>query len=369
MRRIAIIGAGFTGAVIARELADAGCQVDVFETRDHIAGNCYTEVDKTTGITVSRYGAHIFHTGNNRVWEYIQRFGHFVPYAHHVKAIAKGCVYSLPINLHTINQFFGTNFTPEEARRYVDYLGDKSIIEPKNFEEQALRFLGVDLYETFFKGYTLKQWGRDPKEIPASVLKRLPIRFNYDDRYFDHPYQALPLFGYTQVVYEMLDHPRIAVQLGVRADRTLAERYDHTFYSGPLDAWFNHSLGRLSYRTLDFVTEIQAGDAQGCPVMNYCDQGTPFTRRIEYKHFDSSNKYDMTVVHTEYSREASPCDEPYYPVRAASDKVLMAEYEKLVAAESDVTFAGRLSTYRYIDVDQAILEALIAADKFLGRVL
>ncbi|MBE9539433.1 MAG: NAD(P)-binding protein, partial [Proteobacteria bacterium] len=255
---VAIVGAGFSGAVIARELADSGLNVTVFDQRSHVAGNCHTQRDPESGVMVHKYGPHIFHTDNERVWRYLKQFTEFMPYTNRVKTTTRGQVFSLPINLHTINQFFGKTFSPSEARAFIETdQADLSIENPESFEEQALRFVGPGLYEAFLKGYTQKQWGCSPTALPASILKRLPVRFNYDDNYFFHQYQGMPREGYTAIVVQILDHPAIDLQLGTNFDRNQKSDYAHVFYSGSIDGYFDFQLGRLGYRTLDF-REIRA---------------------------------------------------------------------------------------------------------------
>lgn len=363
---IAIIGAGFSGAVIARMLADSGSTVVVFDSRDHIAGNCYSERDGESGVMIHRYGPHIFHTDNERVWEFVNRFGEFMPYVNRVKATVGGAVYSLPINLHTINQFFGKTYNPAEAKIFLESIGDSSIIEPHNFEEQALRFVGKDLYEAFFKGYTKKQWGLEPRELPASILKRLPVRFNYDDNYFSHKYQGIPRDGYTAIVERMLDHPNITVKLNTKIARDQAKGYEHVFYSGPIDGWFDCCYGRLGYRTLDFEEIRVEGDYQGCAVMNYGDESVPFTRIAEHKYFAPWETHQCSVAFKEYSRACEPGDIPYYPIRLVGEQDLLRKYVDLARMEHGVSFVGRLGTYRYLDMDVTIAEALQAADAFLA---
>jgi UDP-galactopyranose mutase len=261
--RYLMVGAGLSGAVIGRRLAEAGAEVTVVDARPHVAGNCHTLRDSETGVLVHVYGPHIFHTDDAEVWDYVNRFETFLPYRNRVKATVAGRVYSLPVNLHTINQFFGLALRPDEARALIEAKADTSIRDPQTFEEQALRFVGPELYEAFFKGYTIKQWGCAPSELPASILKRLPVRFNYDDNYFFHRFQGMPKDGYTAMVGRILDHPRISVHLDNRFARGEAGAYDHVFYSGPLDGWFDYELGRLgTYRYLDMdVTIREALDA------------------------------------------------------------------------------------------------------------
>ncbi len=367
LKKILIIGAGFSGAVIARELAEAGHVVEVIDGRNHVSGNCHTERDALTGVMVHVYGPHIFHTDNERVWNYVQRFGQFMPYVNRVKTISKGKVYSLPVNLHTINQFFNVALRPDEARALIQEKANHEIAEPKSFEEQALKFVGSELYEAFFKGYTLKQWGTDPNNLPASILKRLPLRFNYDDNYFNHKYQGMPEHGYTEIVQAMLEHPNISVTLGQKLTRDeVRARSDvsHVFYSGPIDAWFDFANGRLGYRTLDFERGEAEGDYQGGAVVNYGDQEVPFTRISEHKHFAPWETHQSTVYFKEYSRACGEQDIPYYPIRLVEEKNMLSEYVDLAKREPNITFVGRLGTYRYLDMDVTIKEALEVADVF-----
>ena len=366
LKKIAVVGAGFSGAVIARELALQGFSVDVFDTRDHVAGNCHTARDAQTGVMVHVYGPHIFHTSNETVWNYIQQFDRFMPFTNRVKAQYAGRVYSLPINLLTINSFFGKTFSPSQAKDFMASIGDASIQDPQTFEEQALRFVGKDLYEAFFKGYTQKQWGLSPAELPASILKRLPIRFNYDDNYYASKYQGIPMHGYSAIVEKMLDHPSIHVSLGTAFDRSNAHEYQHVFYSGPIDAWFDYSQGRLGYRTLDFKPERHEGDYQGNAVINYCDESTPWTRISEHKHFAPWEEHAQTLIYKEFSRLCENDDIPYYPIRMVKEKLQLSSYVDLAKQEKNVTFVGRLGTYRYLDMHVTIAEALDAAQCFLS---
>ena len=362
---IAVVGAGFSGAVIARELACAGHTVTVFDARPHLAGNCFSERDAATDVMVHVYGPHIFHTDNQVVWDYVRQFGEFMPYTNRVKSTVNGQVFSLPINLHTINQFFGKTFSPNEARIFIAAQADTSIDEPHNFEEQALKFIGRDLYEAFFKGYTIKQWGIAPTELPASILKRLPVRFNYDDNYFNHRFQGIPKEGYTAIVENILNHENISVRLNTAFAREHANAFEHVFYSGPIDAWFDHALGRLAYRTLDFERGECEGDFQGCAVMNYGDVNVPHTRIAEHKHFAPWEAHERSVYFKEFSRVCEPNDTPYYPIRQVNEKALLEQYVTLAQQERNVTFVGRLGTYRYLDMDVTIAEALDCAHRFL----
>ena len=363
--KILLVGAGLSGAVIARELAEAGHQCRVIDARSHIAGNCHTERDADTGVMMHVYGPHIFHTDDQGVWDYVNRFARFLPFQNRVKTTSQGRVYSLPVNLLTINQFFGTTLRPDEARAFIEEKADTSIADPQTFEEQALRFVGPELYEAFFKGYTEKQWGCSPTELPASILKRLPVRFNYDDNYFFHRFQGMPEDGYTAMIAAILDHPGITVELDTLYAPAMAQEADHTFWSGPLDGYFDYRLGRLGYRTLDFERFTYQGDYQGCAVMNYGDRDVPHTRITEHKHFSPWETHEGSVCYREYSRAAEPGDIPYYPIRMVEEKELLAQYVALAEATKGVTFVGRLGTYRYLDMDVTIREALDTAATFL----
>lgn len=366
MKHILIIGAGFSGATIAHQLAQQGHQIKVIDGREHLAGNCHTYRDEKTGVMVHQYGPHIFHTDNEMVWNFINKFGEMMPYVNRVKAITGGQVYSLPINLHTINQFFGKTLTPSQAQEFIKNQADDEINEPKTFEEQALKFVGKPLYEAFFKHYTIKQWGVEPSQLPASILKRLPVRFNYDDNYFNHKYQGMPKDGYTKIVENILNHPNITVQLNTLFDKNIHQQgFDHIIWTGALDAYFGYELGRLGYRTLDFKKSYGVGDVQGNAVINYCDDSEAFTRITEHKHFAPWESHDESVLYTEYSRYCEQGDIPYYPIRLVDDKALLEKYVALAEQSSGVTFVGRLATYRYLDMDVTIKEALEVADALI----
>jgi UDP-galactopyranose mutase len=275
-----------------------------------------------------------------------------------VKATNSQGVFGLPINLLTINQFFGKTMNPAEARAFVESLGEKSITDPQTFEEQALRFLGRDLYKTFFHGYTKKQWGCDPSELPASILKRLPIRFNYDDNYYNARYQGIPELGYSELIARILDAPGIKVRLGCSYEVDMEKAFDHVFYAGPIDGFFGHSLGRLRYRTVTFERIDAEGDLQGNAVINYTEESVPFTRIHEHKHFTPWETHQRTVAFREYSKATGPEDIPYYPLRLPEDLSLLEQYQALTSKHPKLTFIGRLGTYRYLDMDQVIGEAL-----------
>ncbi len=368
-KKICIVGAGFSGLVIGRELAERGYLVDIFESRNHIAGNCYSERDPETNVMIHKYGPHIFHTDNERVWNYVNKYDEFMPYVNRVKAQTQGRVFSLPINLHTINQYFGKTLNPNEAKQFITDQADTTIGEPVTFEDQALKFVGKSLYEAFFKGYTEKQWGMSPTLLPASILKRLPVRFNYDDNYFSHKYQGMPKNGYTHIAEQIAKHPNIKVQLNTVFDKNNQkfQAYDHTFYSGPLDAYYDHQFGDLGYRTLDFEVLRAEGDYQGCAVMNYCDNSAPYTRITEHKYFAPWESHTKTVVFKEFSRACGKNDIPYYPIRLVAEQELLNKYLNLANQEKKVTFVGRLGTYRYLDMDVTIAEALQTAEDFLNR--
>ena len=366
--KILLVGAGLSGAVIGRRLAEAGHDITIIDGRDHIGGNCYTERDSETGVLVHTYGPHIFHTDDKEVWDYVNHFTRFRPFKNRVKTTSQGQVFSLPINLHTINQYYGKTMRPDEARAFIASLGDHTIEDPQTFEEQALKFVGPDLYEAFFKGYTEKQWGCAPSELPASILKRLPVRFNYDDNYFYHKFQGMPENGYTPMFEAILDHDRITLKLETWFTPDMAKAYDHVFWSGPIDGYFDYALGRLGYRTLDFEKFTAMNDYQGCAVMNYGDRDVPYTRITEHKHFAPWENHAATVCYREYSRACTPDDIPYYPIRLVQEKAMLTAYVKRAEQCRGVTFVGRLGTYRYLDMDTTIREAMDTAYTFLETV-
>ena len=365
-KNILIVGAGFSGVVIARQLAEQGHHIRIIDQRDHIGGNSYDARDPQTDVMVHVYGPHIFHTDNETVWNYVTQHAEMMPYVNRVKATVNGQVFSLPINLHTINQFFAKTCSPDEARALIAEKGDSSILEPKTFEEQALRFIGKELYEAFFKGYTIKQWGMEPSQLPASILKRLPVRFNYDDNYFNHRFQGMPKLGYTKMIESIANHENITIELQQSFNAEEREQYDHVFYSGPLDAFYSYQYGRLGYRTLDFEKFTWQGDYQGCAVMNYCSLDVPYTRITEHKYFSPWESHEGSVCYKEYSRECGEKDIPYYPIRQMGEMALLDKYLSLAENEKNMTFVGRLGTYRYLDMDVTIAEALNTADKYLS---
>ncbi len=360
-----VVGAGFSGAVIARKLAENGYPVQVIDSRGHVAGNCYSERDQETGVMLHVYGPHIFHTNDQEVWDYLNQFGKIMPFINRVKAVSQGAVYSLPINLHTINQFFNKSCNPKEAKALLESLSDLTIENPQTFEEQALRFVGKDLYQAFFAGYTQKQWGVAPSALPASILKRLPVRFDYNDNYFSHCYQGIPQEGYTLIVENILEHPNIELKLGTHFSASMQNHFSHVFWSGPIDCYFDYDEGRLGYRTLDFEVFRDQGDVQGNAVINYCDPDVPYTRITEHKHFAPWETHEQSICYREFSRLCEIQDIPYYPIRLVADRALLTQYVSKAYAQDKVTFVGRLGTYRYLDMDVTIKEALAVAENVL----
>lgn len=370
--RFLIVGAGFSGAVLANQLAgELDCTIDIWDERSHVAGNCHTKRDSETNVMVHEYGPHIFNTDKKEIWDFVNSFTEFKPFINRVKANYKGNIYSMPVNLHTINQFFNKTFGPHEAKAFIETLGDKSIEDPRSFEEQALKFLGKDLYHAFFYGYTKKQWGCEPSELPASILKRLPVRFNYNDNYFNNVYQGIPVNGYTKLVEKLLESPKINITLNKKFsyNSELHNTYSHIFYTGPIDAFFDFKFGRLAYRTVTFEKHIATGDYQGNAVINYCDAEVPFTRVHEHKHFAPWEEHEKTVYFKEFSKETAAEDIPYYPKGLEKDKHMMDDYQKEAMSSKDLTFLGRLATYRYMDMHHVIGEALTYSRTFIDSLI
>lgn len=366
-----IVGSGFFGLTIAERAAASGRKVTVIDRRSHIGGNAYSEDESETGIEVHRYGAHLFHTSNPTVWEYANRFTEFTDYVHRVYTTHNGVVYPLPINLGTINQFFGAAYSPDDAKALIRAQAEE--FDPKtasNLEQRGIGLIGRPLYEAFIRDYTAKQWQTDPRELPAEIISRLPVRYTYDNRYFNDRWEGLPRDGYTAWLTRMADHPNIDVRLSTDyfdSAQPLNKRDTvgtvPVVYTGPVDRYFDFAAGELSWRTLDFEQEVlEVGDFQGTSVMNYADADTPFTRIHEFKHFhpERSDRYprDKTVIVREYSRFASHEDEPYYPVNTPEDRERLITYRDLAKGERDVHFGGRLGTYQYLDMHMAIGAAL-----------
>ncbi|BDV30045.1 UDP-galactopyranose mutase [Microbacterium terricola] len=366
-----MVGSGLFGLTVAERAADAGRRVVIIDRRDHLGGNAYSEADPDTGIEVHRYGAHLFHTSNPTVWEYVNRFTTFTAYVHRVYTNHRGVVYPLPINLGTINQFFSAAHTPDQARSLVQELaGEFDQKAARNLEERAIGLIGRPLYEAFIRDYTAKQWQTDPRELPAEVISRLPVRYTYDNRYFNDTWEGLPTDGYTAWLERMADHPRIEVRLSTDFfdDRQPANRRATVgqvpiVYTGAIDRYFDYAAGELGWRTLDFEREVlPVGDFQGTSVMNYADADVPYTRIHEFRHFhpERADRYpsDRTVVMREFSRFAGRDDEPYYPVGTPADRAGLLAYRDLAAGEQGVHFGGRLGTYQYLDMHMAIGSAL-----------
>lgn len=369
-----IVGSGFFGLTIAERAAtQLGLKVTIIERRGHIGGNAYSEIDPETGIEYHKYGAHLFHTSNERVWEYVNQFTSFTNYQHRVYATHNGEVFPLPINLGTVNQFFRAAYGPDEARALIAEqaaeLGGK---EPENLEEKAISLIGRPLYEAFIKGYTAKQWQTDPTKLSPEIITRLPVRYTYDNHYFKDTHEGLPVDGYTPWLERMADHPNIEVRLNTDffdesqpLNKTAMAGKVPIVYTGPIDRYFGHTLGALSWRTLDFEKEVKpTGDFQGCAVMNYSDEDVPFTRIHEFRHFHPERDYqtEKTLIMREYSRFAGGGDEPYYPVNTPEDREKLEGYRKLAEAEPNVLFGGRLGTYKYLDMHMAIGSALSRFD-------
>ncbi len=367
MKNILVVGAGFAGAVLARELAEADHEIVVIEKKSHIAGNCYTKKDDETGIMEHVYGPHIFNTSNIDVWKYINKFGELVPFINRVKCSVKDQIFSFPINLHTINQFFNKKFNPDEAKIFIEKLRLKELKDPKNFEEQALAFIGEDLYRAFFYGYTLKQWGCEPRELPASILKRIPVRFNYDDNYYNKKFQGIPKFGYTKIIENILNHKKIKLERNLSWQNSMKSDFDKIFFSGPIDEFFGFRFGRLGYRTVFWEKSIVNGDYQGTAGINYPDVDVAFTRIYEHKHFTPWEKFEKSIVFKEFSKETGKNDLPYYPKRLKKDLQILHKYQLEAEKDKNLKFIGRLGTYKYMDMEDVILESLIVARDFLDR--
>jgi UDP-galactopyranose mutase len=365
MTDLVVVGSGFFGLTVAeRAASELGLRVLVLERRPHIGGNAYSAQDPDTGIEVHVYGSHLFHTSNPRVWEYCNHFTRFTGYQHRVYTNHRGQVFPMPINLGTINQFFDAAYGPDEARRLVaEQAAEVPPGQASNLEEKAISLIGRPLYEAFIRGYTAKQWQTDPKDLPAEIISRLPVRYTYDNRYFNDAYEGLPVDGYTAWLERMADHPNIEVRLAT-------DFFDHKddmlgrvpiVYTGPVDRYFDYVEGALGWRTLDFEPEVVAtGDFQGTSVMNYADEDVPFTRIHEFRHFHPERDYprDATVIMREYSRFADKGDEPYYPINTPEDRKRLLAYRGLAKGEDGVVFGGRLGSYKYLDMHMAIGSAL-----------
>lgn len=361
-----VVGAGLFGSVFAYEAAKKGHQVKVIEKREHIAGNIYTK--EVEGIQMHQYGAHIFHTSNKEVWDYVNQFAEFNRYTNSPIANYNGEIYNLPFNMNTFNKLWGV-ITPDEAKAKIEeqraILGDK---KPSNLEEQAISLVGTDIYKKLIKDYTEKQWGRPCTELPTFIIKRLPVRFTYDDNYFNDKYQGIPIGGYTQIVEKMLDHPNIEVHVNTDffANKEAFEsEVDKVIYTGTIDQYFDYEFGRLEYRSLRFEHEIlDQENYQGNAVVNYTDAENKFTRIIEHKHFEFGTQ-EKTIITKEYPADWKPGDEPYYPVNDQTNNELFKKYLKKSKEQDKVIFGGRLGMYRYYDMHMVIHEALLASQKII----
>ena len=363
MTNYLVVGAGLFGAVFAHEAAQRGYKVKVIEKRDHVAGNIYTK--EVHGIQVHQFGAHIFHTSKKEIWEYVNQFAEFNRYTNSPVANYNGEIYNLPFNMNTFNELWGVA-TPKEAMATIEE--QRAVLngkKPENLEEQAISLIGTDIYEKLIKGYTEKQWGRKATELPAFIIRRLPVRLTYDNNYFNDTYQGIPIGGYTQIVEKMLDHDNITVETGVdffdRKEEYLKE-YDKVVFTGMIDQFFDYKLGELEYRSLRFETEVLDEDNhQGNAVVNYTDAETPYTRIIEHKHFEfGKGEKGKTVITREYPADWKRGDEPYYPVNDSKNNSLYKQYQELASKETEnVIFGGRLGQYRYYNMDQVIGAALI----------
>jgi UDP-galactopyranose mutase len=366
---VVVVGAGFFGATIAeRAASELGRKVCVIDRRPHIGGNAYSEVDPDSGIEVHRYGTHIFHTNSETVWRYLQRFTEFTGYRHRVFTVAQGRLYSMPINLATVCAAFGRVMTPQEAKAVIsaeaDALGGTTA---QNLEEKAIASVGRTLYDLLIRGYTQKQWQTDPKELSADIIGRLPVRLTFEDRYFADRYEGMPVDGYTAIFRRMLKNPNIELHLGVDyfdlADQIRRDQL--VVYTGPIDRFFNYRCGELGWRTVDFEREVHdVADFQGTSVINYADTDVPFTRIHEFRHLHPERTYEgaKTTIYREYSRFAARHDEPYYPINTAADRAILYGYRMMMGQHPNVIFGGRLGSYKYLDMHQAIGAALKTFD-------
>jgi UDP-galactopyranose mutase len=370
---LVVVGSGLFGLTIAERCAnDLGLKVLILDRRHHVGGNAYSAPEPETGIEVHQYGAHLFHTSNKRVWEYVNRFTAFTNYQHRVFTKYAGQVYTFPMNLALINQFFGKSFSPAEARQLVaEQASEIDTLDAKNLEEKAISLIGRPLYEAFVRGYTAKQWQTDPKDLAPEIITRLPVRYTFDNRYFNDTYEGLPVDGYTAWLERMVDHPNIEVRLNTDFFDVRDGMVGQVpiVYTGPLDAYFSNSAGQLSWRTVDLTVSVEnVGDFQGTSVMNYADEDVPYTRIHEFRHFHPEREWypkDKTVIVHEYSRFAEPGDEPYYPINTSEDRAKLLAYRELIKGEPKVLFGGRLGTYKYLDMHMAIGSALSMYDNTL----
>nr|CAI3971195.1 hypothetical protein ORM20_00146 [Ochrobactrum phage ORM_20] len=371
MKKVLIIGAGFSGATVARELAERGIACTVVDKRQHIAGNAYDY--RKNGILVHQYGAHIFHTPNKKVWDFVNRFAEFNDYKHHVRTCHNNQNFSMPISLDTINQFVGGIMSPKNAREWVKHHASEITGVPQNLEEKAISLIGRPLYEAFIKAYTWKQWETDPKDLPASIITRLPVRFNFDTRYFNDRFEGMPIGGYTNLISEMLNHKNITVHCGVDGLMFDFRKYDAVYHCGPVDHFFGYKFGRLNWRSVDFKFWVhpEIEDRYGTSVTNFADFTMPETRVIEFKHFypEEWNIQEGTILAYEKSKKPENHDEFYYPVNTETDRQTMSKYTELAQEhfkEKKILLGGRLGRYKYFDMHQAIAIAFNDANEIEG---
>lgn len=374
MSDLVVVGAGLYGLTVAQQAAVEGLNVTLVDRRDYVGGNAYSYFDDN-GIEIHKYGAHLFHTSNKRVWDYVNKFTSFTGYRHQVYTNHSGIIYPMPISLATINQFFRQELSPDGARAFIAM--QRRGLDPDkatNLEEKAIALVGEELYNAFIRGYTAKQWQTDPRDLPASVISRLPVRYTYNTRYFNDKFEGLPTNGYAHWFENMVDNKRINVQLGVDFFKisSMIVGQVPVVYTGPIDRYFNYTAGNLGWRTVDFTIQtLDTQDYLGTSVMNYADEEVPWTRIIEFKHFHPEREsfhVDKTTIAHEYSRFASVDDEPYYPINSTSDRDTLNEYKRLAEQEqhdNKIYFGGRLGNYAYLDMWQAINSALHFSDKIL----
>jgi len=380
---VLIVGAGIFGLTMAERIAGGlGKKVLLIDKRNHIGGNCYSEFDPTTGIECHKYGAHLFHTSDQRVWDYVNQFTTFTHYVHRVYITHKDEVYPMPINLGTINQFFHSAYTPDQARKLIAEQAKDAPADPQNLAEQGISLIGQPLFDAFIKNYTAKQWQTPAEELSPDIIKRLPVRYNYDNRYFNNTYEGLPTDGYEAWFQNMIDAcgDNLEVRLGVdyfsdSAIQELAHSGILIIYTGPIDQFYDYKFGELKWRSIELEKEVlDVDDFQGCPVMNYADLEPKFTRIHEFKHFHPERTNDAyapgsgkTVIVREYSKTWTRGDEPYYPVNTASDRAKLAQYQDLARQESNVIFGGRLGEYAYYDMDKTFASALDKFEEIRGK--
>jgi len=369
-----VVGSGFYGLTLARLAAESGFSVQIIDKRAHLGGNAHSFIDAESGVEVHKYGSHLFHTSNKRVWDFVNRFTGFNDYRHTVKTVHNGEVFSMPINLGTISQFYRRHLSPSEAQELIN-TSSNNYISGENFESKALSQIGPELYEAFIQGYTEKQWQVEPSKLPGSTFSRLPIRFDFNDRYFSDKWEGLPLLGYFGLIEAIADHPNIQVDLEVdyfsHKDWIRDSRVPVVF-TGPLDQYFGNSFGRLGWRTLDFEFEtLQIDDFQGTSVVNYADHQVPYTRIHEFKHLHPERKHrqGLTTIAFEFSRWSNPDDEPYYPVNSPADREALLAYRELARREENVFFGGRLGSYQYLDMHMAIASAITSFETELNPIL